>query len=303
MGIKDKIIVANTADSTLSIIDLKNNTRLSDVHLEEGFGPYCLALDNIYNRIIVTGLYDDSIIFIDKKSFNIMGKAYVGCSPSSIALDNIGLAYVCNADSDCISIIDMKNMRTIGQIEAGYMPQSIDYNIYKNILAVANTNSNDVWIMDGHKYNVIKKIDAYHYPCKVKFSKDGNYLYIGCFFSHCDNIGCITLIDLKTFDIDSKIETGGLACEILQMEDDSSVLSISTEKNRLEIIDILNERMTSTILTGNLPRGIAVNYECMYAYITNSGDDTVSIVDLANGVRVTDIKVGREPNGIIFLSC
>ncbi|MGV0791754.1 YVTN family beta-propeller repeat protein [Mycolicibacterium sp. XJ1819] len=57
---------------------------------------------------------------------------------------------------------------------------------------------------------------------------------------------------------------------------------------------------TGTIIVGAHPQGVALNDDGTVAYVSNSGDNTVSVVDLAtNTVIATIEEVGNYPTGIV----
>ena len=56
--------------------------------------------------------------------------------------------------------------------------------------------------------------------------------------------------------------------------------------------------VTSTIPVGGSPYGVAFTPDGSTAYVTNSGSDTVSVIDVASGTVTSTIPVGSTPRGV-----
>ena len=74
--------------------------------------------------------------------------------------------------------------------------------------------------------------------------------------------------------------------------------------NGVQVIDLLDNSITSTITCGNGPEKIVVSNG--FAYVCNSGgfdlDNTVSIIDIENDIVVSTLEVGDKPNSVGRLS-
>ena len=56
--------------------------------------------------------------------------------------------------------------------------------------------------------------------------------------------------------------------------------------------------VTSTIGVGSQPSGVAVNPAGTFAYVTNEGSGTVSVIDTSTNLVTSTIGVGSEPSGV-----
>jgi peptide/nickel transport system substrate-binding protein len=70
----------------------------------------------------------------------------------------------------------------------------------------------------------------------------------------------------------------------------------SVAENSIGVIDPERDEVVGQIPVGTRPGGIAVGED--YAWVTNTGDDTVSQIDLGSRSVVGRIDVGRAPTGI-----
>jgi YVTN family beta-propeller protein len=101
--------------------------------------------------------------------------------------------------------------------------------------------------------------------------------------------------------------TGGT---IAKNSSHSSPIAISDDDSLLVVANNLNGNITvfnvagdanaklANIDTGSFPRSVVITPDKRFAYVTNQGSSTVSVVDLSSLSKVTDITVGIEPYGI-----
>jgi YVTN family beta-propeller protein len=54
----------------------------------------------------------------------------------------------------------------------------------------------------------------------------------------------------------------------------------------------------ATVAVGNAPYAVAFRHDGARAYVTNSHDDSVSVIDVANRVVVATVPVGSLPYGV-----
>lgn len=64
------------------------------------------------------------------------------------------------------------------------------------------------------------------------------------------------------------------------------------------MVDTATNSVATTINVGNDPDWVTVNPAGTRAYVTNSSDDTVSVIDLNTNAVTATISVGNQPNGV-----
>jgi len=65
----------------------------------------------------------------------------------------------------------------------------------------------------------------------------------------------------------------------------------------VSVIDLASNSQIGSLLVGNLPSGVTLNPAGNRLYVANTGDDTVTVIDLTNGNN-NSIAVGSKPVGI-----
>jgi len=79
---------------------------------------------------------------------------------------------------------------------------------------------------------------------------------------------------------------------------DQGVLNGREANNKLYKIDLQTLSVIETIEAGEAPHGVALNGDGTRAYVTNLKGDSVSVIDTATAKEISEIKVGKEPNGV-----
>ena len=77
------------------------------------------------------------------------------------------------------------------------------------------------------------------------------------------------------------------------------LLMTSAGTGRLEVVDLGSMSIRASIKTGSMANDVVIDFTERYAYVTNTLEDTVSVIDWFASRKICDIKVGNEPNGII----
>ena len=83
-------------------------------------------------------------------------------------------------------------------------------------------------------------------------------------------------------------------------DDDSLLIVVNNLDDSVSIINVAADANTKVaqIEVGDEPRTVAVSPDKHWAYVTNQGSATVSVIDLTINQKVKDIPVGGEPYGI-----
>jgi YVTN family beta-propeller protein len=303
MNMQDKIIVTNTGDDSLSIIDPLEMKEQERIYLGNGVGPSDVVVINNSTSALIVQSYANSLAYYDLLKKKMKKSFFVGSHPCCIVIDGKGLwAYIVNSDSDSVSIISKEKVRLAGQISVGFYPQGLDCHPNKPLMAVANMNSQDVWLLETEEYRVEKIIRINGYPCKVRFSRDGRYMFVTYSQIEHPEEGGIVIIDLKSASINYIAKINAMPSNMYETLDGHYLVIASTGVGGLEVIDIPKRRVMPIIQTNGMAHDVAADPHEKYMYVTNTDDQTVSVIDWNARKKVTDIAVGKEPNGICYIS-
>ncbi|EHB58296.1 40-residue YVTN family beta-propeller repeat protein [Mycolicibacterium rhodesiae JS60] len=103
---------------------------------------------------------------------------------------------------------------------------------------------------------------------------------------------------IPEFHLVATIEVGWVPTRPAVSQDDV-VYVVHLHSNTVSVVDPATiDGVPATIDVGSSPSGVAVSPVGARAYVTNSGDDTVSVIDTATNTVTTTIDVGDTPLGV-----
>lgn len=247
---KDKILVANNYNNSISIIDL--NEFKEEKNLYIGAHPNDLVAHN--NRIYVTCGESNSVIVYDLINERTDFELPTGGFPHSIELlKKEKLAFISNMAEDSISVIDCNTNKIIKNIIVGENPIKINLSDKNNYLYVCmsylgSDKEGYVGIISLKNLDVIAKIKVGLAP--VDLFEYNNYLYVSNFCG-----GSISVINLNTFKEEKKINIGGMPRGIVKINE--KIYIGDYLNGSLKIVDVKNKFMKS-ILTGIEPNEMLI---------------------------------------------
>jgi len=123
------------------------------------------------NKIITANNYDNSISMVDINNYETESY-FIGIHCNDLSVyDN--KAYVICGDSDDIIVFDLEKKTIVEAIPCGNLPHSIYICKRKNLIIVANMNSDSITIIDCAENGNIKNIRVGAYPTKAVITPDG----------------------------------------------------------------------------------------------------------------------------------
>jgi len=106
----------------------------------------------------------------------------------------------------------------------------------------------------------------------------------------------ISLVNYKSFKEENNLYIGAHPNDIVA-HDDIAYVSCG-ESNSLIIYDMINDRVNFEIPTGRFPHNIVLLEEENLIFISNMGDDSISVIDYINNKEIKRIKVENTPTKI-----
>ena len=276
--------IPNSSDNNVSFVKVRDN--VVDGSIAVGTGPYGVAADNKY--LYVSNTLDGTISVIDMSYNNAAGTLNAGDSPRGIAaLSDGSYIYVANHSDNTLSIIDVSdNSQTTLNVGAG--PIGVALNRDEEYIYVTNNSDDSLSIISVDSNEIFATLSNHHYikynndpdediafdePYGVAVSADGYRIFIV-------NNGNNTLSILSTSEIYAQGDD--LDWDDYDPDDDEDGPYV----------------LYAPVEVGNEPRCVAVTPDQEYLYVTNYGDDTVSVIDIVTSEVSETISVGDGPYGI-----
>jgi YVTN family beta-propeller protein len=212
-------------------------------------------------RLYVANSGSDDVTVIDTANNQVVDTVQVGRSPNGVAVsrkkDNLEV-YVTNFDANTVSIIDSQTLEATDTVTVGRGPTAVRTDRDSTLLFVTNFNGDTLSVVDiAAEPKVWQTLKVGRAPSGIGENYDGNLLYVA---NNGSNNATILICNNYT---DSKVP-----CD---------------------------ENPTATWEVGSRPHSVAYNWKNARVYVTNAGENTVSVL---TGSILRPITVGKSPTGI-----
>jgi len=260
-----RLLVLSEFSETLSIIDTRQKKVLASIKL--GTAPKDILYNQANNNVYVSHTGSDEIYVIDAETMAVVEKIKVGNDPVAMAFDrDTGDVFVANNSSGTISRITSDfQMKTIDLHSPAYYessPLSLFYLNAEKKLFIINSSTAKLFVYDVATDRVVKEEKTSFFPITIFGSEKLRTIFV----RHI-NANFIWQVDGSTLD----------AWRIPDA-DDANTLFFSK------------------------PQGIAVDSESNKIYVSNVGDNTITVIDGETQKPITKITVSNSPQTIGFQS-
>ena len=306
-----KVIVANTGEDSIGIIDLQDNYNMRLIpikHLikEEDklniyldtyhIGPYGLCLSSNKEKIYLSNIYDNSIYKIDIKNMEVEDFLPVGKFPVCVKVYE-KLVYVLCSDSNSVSIIDEESFNLIENITVGEKPGDIEIDKLTKKIYIVNNNGYSLDIIDLNK-NSIDRIKLNKNPIKIQI--DNNLIYILSSINNgVLNISNISIMNITDNAIIKSINIDGIYNNMYKPFGKEMVYITSLENGYIFKIDLNTGKTIAKRHIDGMPNKII--YFENKILISNISKNCITIFDIFEDKILKHIKVGIEPNDLIII--
>lgn len=277
---------------------------------EKYLSPFNLTVSGDGKRLYVVAQEANALLIVDSETQKVLKKIKVGNMPHSVILSKVGSkAYVSNQWADNISVIDLNSQKVIDTLKTGNGPAGISLSSDGRSLYVVNSYSSDVSVIDLSKGEEIKRLTAGNNPTGIKLSPDGKELFVtsrranivpygepvvteltviddstqrvkeykdmesaymmeNVAFTPTGNMGFVTLIRPKNLIPAIQVEQGWM------MTHGFGIIDL---KNNDRVIQLLIDEPNAYYSD---PYGIVITPDGKRAFITSSGADRISVIDI-----------------------
>ncbi len=254
----------------LAVIDARSGVVAHRIQV--GRVPKGLALSPDGRRLYVTNSWDDDVSEIDLTSLKVVRTLRAGFEPTSVLLDRQGaFLYTANRISNDISVIDLKageeTKRLLAGRGASYLALSPDgsriysTHIYPNIRQFRTPSRSEVTVIDTARQMVVDRYGLYNAAgiFHVALSRDGR-------------LGIVAQLHPKNLVPLAHVEHGWV------MGNTISVFGADVGELIQLPIDEMEHYYTP-------PFAIAIASDKSLAYVSTTGSDSVTVIDVARMLR------------------
>lgn len=268
-----RVIVTNygTPDiegKSITVINAKTNTIEKTIALGESFMPHGIIALPQPNKVgVVTDIGND--LSVVNVATGVVEKQIATQQDFSHLLVHHPfkpLIYVTNINSGSVSVIDVEQDKVIKIIPCSKRAEGIDITPDGSELWVTNIKENFISVINTETYKTTARIDTGKEPLRLKFSNDGKQ----CLVSNAGD-GTVSVYNAKTKKQISSIRIPGKKniiekvlyrtprpVGILMHPNGLYAFVSNLTAGRVEVIDMRNFTLVSSIKVGNMPDGLTM---------------------------------------------
>jgi YVTN family beta-propeller protein len=253
----------------------------------------CVPAQKQPSLAYITNQGDDTVSVIHIADNKVISTIKVGKAPVGVAVSRkLQRVFISNVESNNISVINTQNNTVIKSIALQGAPVGLAMAPDNRTLYVADWYSDKILAINTANYNERREVTVATAPAGLVVSADSKTLYVAARDSNE-----IAVIDAKSFSISKRIKVGkhpfGLSLT------GNTLYSVNVYDNTVSAIN--TQTFTQSIIkVGEHPYCAVASPDKKMLYVTNTQDDTVSVIDLATSKTITTIDVGMTPEGISY---
>ncbi|HVC08256.1 MAG TPA: PKD domain-containing protein [Solirubrobacterales bacterium] len=203
--------------------------------------------------------------------------------------------YVANNGSATVSVFDASSDSPVTTIPVGTGPRDVAITPNGQLAYVTNETEGTVSVINTATNSVVSTIPVGSKPRGVAVAPDGQSAWVAN-----SGDGTVSVIDTATNSVSgSPIHLGEEPDGVAISPDGGSVFVAQRKGGNVAILSSASRAVTGTVTDALGPDQIAIGPHGGRAYVTNSGSNSVTAFDPANGqLSSTPIPVGSGPSGI-----
>ena len=255
-------------------------------------------------------------------------------SACTLAPQQASRAYITNQGDDTVSVIDIAQSKVIATVKVGKAPVGVAVSKALQRVFISNVESNNISVIETQNNTVIKSIALKGAPVGLSMAPDNRTLYVADWFSDK-----ILAINTSNFDDRREVIVAKAPAGLVVSPDSKTLYVAARDSNEIVVINTADLKISKRIAVGKHPFGISLNGDSLYVvnvyensisvintktwaqtkikvgehpycavaspdnktlYVTNTQDDTVSVIDLSTHKIIATIEVGMTPEGISY---
>ena len=272
--------------------------------------PYNLAISDEGDRLYVVGQESNELVVVDPRSGKVLEKIGVGERPHTFVLGKDGkTGYVSNQWADNIYRIDLETGEVTDTLKPGAGPAGMVISPDGNYLWCVNSYSSDISVFDLNNDQERRRLEAGNNPVSAAMTPDGSEVYVSSRRSVkvpylTSPVTEMTVTETRNQRVsDRKMFRNAYIMENVRVtpSGDLAICTLIRPKNLIPAVQIErgwmmthgigiierkeNGRVVQLLLDepnafNPDPFGLAISPDGKRAYVSHSGNNTVSVIDL-----------------------
>jgi YVTN family beta-propeller protein len=293
-----RIFTANQGANSLSAIDVATNAAYATV--PTGDSPHHVVASPDAKELWVTLYKANHLQVFDAATLKEIGQVDVGGPSDDLAFAPDGKRlYVSMGQDNQLAVIDTAARKLVTKVGVGQTPHGVKVRPDGKEVYVTNTAENTISVitLDGDpKLALSFRVGAD--PFEVTFDPEGKTAYISNFLGDS-----LTVVDTATRKITKTVRVGKQPAMLAFVPGGSGQLLwiANTGTQEVWVIDpAAGGKLVTRIPAGGGAHGV-VPSPAGKVFVTNTNDNTVTVIDAATQKVLQTVGVGTSPNGLSFV--
>ncbi|MCI0414918.1 YncE family protein [bacterium] len=269
----DFLYVANVEDTFISVIDTKKDTVVHKIDTVDY--PWGFTRLGKTNLVAVSG-FDKGIDVIDSSIHKVVRSIRYKMNLGGIASTNDGnTLFVVAAEENKILKVDAKTLRIIDELKTGNGPDGVGISQDNKKIFVTNTKDGTISVLDLNTKKG-KLISTGGKPELIHSNEDHSLLYISNFA-----LGKIHIVSTETDNIINEIKGLNGAEEAVLSKSGKTLYVVNYNISKVYSYDAKTyQKRPEEFAVGKNPIGVIPSSDGRKLYVTNYGDNSVTIIPL-----------------------
>jgi YVTN family beta-propeller protein len=286
----------------------------------------------VAGRKAYIGLFGDSAIAVLDVDNGLVVKTVPVSAPDGLIITPDGKkVFVSSGDTGSVKVLATDSDTISASIDVGAKPAGLAITPDGRLVVASVGGADQAVIIDADTNAIVRRVAVgqAHSSC---ISSDGRYAYVGSqvatapavvrldlaqdtapqafavdkspralaceadrIYFTAVGLDAVERLDPATGELDTPIASGGSPHDVRAAQPNQTELVVSQTAGDLEFIDVASASVVAKVPTGKLAHWITLNADRTRAYVTNEGDDNVSVVDLGSRAVTSTIAVGKAP--------
>jgi len=315
---RDRVYTANQFSNTVSVIDPSSDELLGEIVLGRS-APFAMNTPLYYeenlvhglgyspdgSKLVVVSIQSNSLTFIHADTGTPYKHVYLERAPHEAFFSPDGSeVWVTVRGDNYIAVVDAETFEVTHKISLSEGPGMTIFHPSGDYAFVCSSSSPLMHIVNARDHTLHKSVDVISPFCPhIYISNDGEEVY----FTHKD-IGYISFFNTTSMEVEATLETGPVTNHVVALdtpEGDKLLYITIGGLNAVKVYDRSKapafEFITQTAV-GEMPHGIWPSGDDTKVYIGNENDDTVSVMETRSHSVTSVIKVGQNPQALVYVT-
>lgn len=300
-GLQLYAYVANTADGTLTVVDLARLAAVATIDV--GPEPSGVRANPKRDEIWGVSTAGGYVWVLDAKLSRVVARIPVGSQPYALDFSPDGArAYVAASGSNTVVAIDCASRQIVARGKAGRRPWIARVTPSGKVVVVTNRDDATVTLLDARTLAQIAVIPVATQPEQVAILPDSTKAFISS-----GNSRRISVVDLRKPTAAGKpalianLELDGTAGDFVVKPDGGELYIPSPDAHGLVIVSTWTNEVSDYVLAGSAPARAILSPDGQTLYVADPAANHVAAIQIAfRQVLQHPVTTGQQPMTMAF---